>query len=199
MSIFSPICIPKSFFARLFTIQWNRSSSSIQCSCLELPQLRCRTLHLVWLNLMRFPWTRPLSLARSLWMASRHPVLPGMSAAPFNFLLFADLLRMKKWGCTHSYCMSLKKTLNGIDPSVDPSDTACHWSPFGHLISIKSFSNTFIIWSRHAPYDSSLINLWTCNSLPSTFFKCFVIVEVLTLDKLILTKKKSQPFLLWGL
>lgn len=65
MSSPSSTCIPKSFSAGLFSIFLSPSLYSYQ----GLPQPRCRTLHLVLLNLVMLTWPHLSSLSRSPWMA----------------------------------------------------------------------------------------------------------------------------------
>jgi len=78
-----------------------------------LTQLRCNTMHLDLLNLMRFSWALCSRLSKSLWIAS-HP--SGVSIVPHSLVSSADLLRV------HSTPLSalLMKILKSIGPSTDP-------------------------------------------------------------------------------
>ena len=76
----------KSFPAGLLT----RSSHSLY-SYLGLSQHKCKTLHLILLNLMVFLWAYFPSLSRSFWMAPLHSVVP---TAPHSLVTQAILLRV---------------------------------------------------------------------------------------------------------
>ncbi|KAK4826465.1 hypothetical protein QYF61_009192, partial [Mycteria americana] len=108
MSSFSSISTPKSFSAGVLSITSSPSLDRNQ----ELPQPRCRTLHLALLNLLRFTQAHFSSLPRSLWMTS-HP--SGMSTAPLSLVSSANLLKVH----LISLSMSLMKILNSTGPTVD--------------------------------------------------------------------------------
>lgn len=89
-----------------------------------LPRPRCNILHLILLNLMRFPGTHFLSLSRSLWLASHNS---DVATTPFNMVTPSNLLRMNSF----LPCMWLIKLLNNICPNMDPWRTPLvidvHW------------------------------------------------------------------------
>ena len=59
--------------------------------CLWLPQSRCKSLHLTFLNFVRSAWAYLSSLPKSLWMAS----LPSReSTAPLSSVSSANMLRV---------------------------------------------------------------------------------------------------------
>ena len=84
MSNFSTTGIPRSFSAGLLSIP------SLYCYW-GLPQARCRTLHLVLLNFVRFLWAHSSSLSRALSMASLPSRVP---TAPLSLVSSANLLRV---------------------------------------------------------------------------------------------------------
>ena len=113
MSSLSSISIPpKSLSAGLLSIT---SSPSLYYYGV-LPQPRCRTLHLAWLNLVRFTQAYFSSFSRSLWMVS---CPSGVSTTPLRLVSSLNFLRVHliplSW--------SLMKILNSSGPSKDTCRT----------------------------------------------------------------------------
>ena len=100
---------PKSLSTELLS---SRSAPSLYwCMRLFLP--RCRTLHLPFLNFIRFLSAQLSSVSRCRWMAAQ-PC--DVSTTPLSFVLSANLLRVH----CNSSSRSLMKTLNKTGPSTDP-------------------------------------------------------------------------------
>lgn len=122
-----------------------------------LPQLRCRTLHLALLNCTRFVRAHPLSVSRSLWMAS---LLSSISASSINLVSTENLLRV------HSVplFMSLIKILNNTDHSKDTWGTPLisvfylDIEPLAVTLQMLPFSQFFIWLTAYLlnPYLSNL-------------------------------------------
>jgi len=99
---FSAARTPKSFLTGLFS----RCSSSILYKYLGLPQPKCKILHFVLLNLIRFMRFH-LSLLSSPWMAS----LPSaVSTVPHCLVSSADLLQVHSITSSISLIKMLKST-----------------------------------------------------------------------------------------
>lgn len=131
MSNFISTIIPKFFSKDLPSIH---SSPSLYWSC-ELPQSRCRTLHIALLNSTEFTWMPFSNLPRPLWM----PLLPwSFSTASLSFVSLENLLRV------HSVprSMPLIRIWNNISPSMGSGRCLClqqeHWTRW----SLKDPSST---------------------------------------------------------
>lgn len=114
-------------------------------------------LHLNFLNLLRFFWTRFSSLPRSLWMVSPPSVV---STAPLSFMLFTNLLRVHLMFLSQS----LIKILNSNNPKTEP-----RCAPFvtGLLLDIEPFTRS--LWV--CPSTHYLIHQTVYHSNPSLQFR----------------------------
>lgn len=141
----------KSFLARLFTILWNGSSSSIQYSCLGLPHSRYKTLHLGLVE----PHVVPID---SLLELDQIP-LDGILASPVFrrvncTIQLSVICRLAEDALTLTVCVFEKDFKQHWLHCRPLKDATCHWSPFGRWASIKSFSNSFL------PYLKQTRSLW---------------------------------------
>jgi len=137
---------PKSFLDGLLS----RSSFSLSLYiCLGLPWPKCSTLHLALMNLIRYTWAHPLSLFRSLSVASLHSIL---STAPLSLLSSTDSLRVQSIPLP----MSLMKMLKNTGPL---GGTTRHWPPPGHkAIDCSPLAVTFhpILYPLNSPPFTSI-------------------------------------------
>jgi len=112
MASLSSTRTPRSLSAELLS---SRSTPSLYwCMGLFLPS--CRTLHLPFLNLIRFLSAQLSNLFRSHWMAAQSA---GVCTTPPSFASSANLLRVR----SNSSFRSLMKKLNKTGPSIDPLGT----------------------------------------------------------------------------
>jgi len=103
---------PTSLSAELSSIRYARSLYW----CIGLFLMRCRTLHLPLLSLIRFLSAQHPSLSRSRWIAAQPS---HVSTTPPSSVSSANLLRVH----SNSSSRSLMKKLNKTGPSTDPWGT----------------------------------------------------------------------------
>lgn len=108
MLIFSLTNTSKSFSSGLLSVY---SPPSLYLF-LGLPQPRCSTLHLAFLNFIRVTQAHILSLSRSFWMTS----LPSIAlTTPYSLVSPGHLVRVH----SSPLSMSPRKMLNSASPDTD--------------------------------------------------------------------------------
>ena len=122
---------PRSFSAELLS---SRSSPNLYC-CTQLFLPRCKTPHLLLLNLIRFLPAQLSSLSRFCWMATQPS---SVSSTHPNFVSSVNLLRADSVPSS----MLLMKMLNETRPSTDPWGT-----PLVMVLQPDAVPLTTMLWA----------------------------------------------------